>query len=275
MNKLNVDEETLRDLYVTKRKTTYEIAEMLNSNRKSVARLLEKFDIDINPKQRKFELLKAIPITNEQKELIVGTLLGDGCISKSGRKINYSLIIGHCEQQKDLVFWKKDILANFVNVVSKRVDKRGNSIMYTFTTLSHHELKLYYDLFYDNGKKVIRDELISHITPLSLATWIMDDGHLNKNINLRLHTEGFSEQDCEKLQYMLKVKFDIRCKVAKYNRRNKVYCYLSFNKENTIKTSKLTERYFIDCMKYKLYHDCSSTTSCQTSEIIIPDDDKV
>jgi hypothetical protein len=86
----------------------------------------------------------------------------------------------------------------------------------------------------------------------------MDDGSNNitkNNINLRLHTEGFSEMENIKLQNMLKASFDIRSKVCKFVRNNKEYCYLSLNKENTLKTSKLVEEYFVECMKYKLYAD--------------------
>ena len=91
----------------------------------------------------------------------------------------------------------------------------------------------------------------------------MDDGYLNKNVNLRLSTDGFTEEENIKLQNIIKINFDIRCKVCKYTRNNKEYCYLSMNKENTIKTSNLTKEFFVDCMKYKLYFD-SPTTECKT-----------
>ena len=151
--------------------------------------------------------------------------------------------------------WKKIILGNLVNVVNKRVDKRGNSTMYCFTSVVHNEFKQIYDLFYENGKKIIKDEMLNYITPFGLAVWIMDDGGLvgRGGVNLRLSTDGFSEDDNKKLQQMLRLNFGINSKIGKYTRHNKEYCYLSLNKENTIKATKLTEKYFVDCMKYKLY----------------------
>lgn len=251
-----IEIETLQDLYVQKRKTTYEIAEILQTTRKTVSQYLKKYGIDINPKQRKYELLKAVPLTKEQKEMIIGSMLGDGCIAPHGRKNkSYRFIVGHCEKQKDLVYKKKAILGNLVNTISIRNDKRKNSTMYCFNTIVHHELKSIYDLFYENGKKIIRDDIFKYITPRCLAFWIMDDGSSGFNQNkiyLRLHTEGFTEPENIKLQTMLKSSFDIRSKVCKYNRNNKEYCYLSINKENTIKISKLVEEYFVDCMKYKI-----------------------
>lgn len=275
MKSLDLDEEVLKKLYVDKKKTSYEIAEILQVSRTTVIRYLKKFNIDVNPKQRKFELIKKVPLTKEQKEMIVGTVLGDGCIAPHGRKNkSYRLIVGHCEKQKDLLFFKKAYLGNLVNIVNCREDNRQNSIMYSFNTVTHQEFKFFYDLFYENNKKVIKDALIMHLSPRSLAFWIMDDGSNNKvknNVNLRLHTECFTEEENIKLQSMLKASFDLRSKVCKFNRNNKEYCYLSFNKENTIKTSNIVQEYFEESMKYKLYAD-PQRLECQSLSNIGNDD---
>lgn len=276
MKSLELDENILKDLYVDKKKTSYEIAEILEVSRQTVIRYLKKYGIDINPKQRKYELIKKVPLTKEQREMIIGTILGDGCIAPHGRKNkSYRLIIGHSENQKDLVLLKKSYLSNLVNVINCRKDEKKKSIMYSFNTITHHEFKFFYDLFYENCKKVIKDDLLIYLTPRSLAFWIMDDGSNNKvknNINLRLHTECFTEEENIKLQSMLKASFDLRCKVCKFNRNNKEYCYLSFNKENTIKMSVLVEEYFINCMKYKLYAD-PQRLECQSLSIDNIDND--
>lgn len=248
-----ISKETLKDLYLNKRKTTYEIAEMFQVNRKTITRWLSEYDIDINPKQRKYELIKKVPFTQKQKDLIVGTVLGDGCIALHGRK-NKScrLIVSHCEKQKDFLMWKKSILGNFVNVINKKEDKRKNSIMYSFTTVVHNEFKFYRNLFYDGNKKIIKEELINHLSPLSLATWFLDDGTLYKNVNMRLSTDSFTKEDNEKLQWMLKCNFDIKSKVCEYMRHDKKYYYMSFNKSNSLKMTEMIAPYSIDCMQYKL-----------------------
>jgi hypothetical protein len=270
MKSIDLDEKLLIELYVDKRKTTYEIAEILQIDRRTVIKYLKKYKIDVNPKQRKYELIKKVPFTKEQREMLVGCLLGDGCIAPHGRKNkSYRFLVSHCEKQKDLVLYKKAILGNFVNTIRRYEDKRENSVMYSIVTVTHNEFKQFYDLFYENGKKVIRDELINYLTPRSLAFWIMDDGSCGKNqnrITIRLHTEGFTEEENIKLQAMLKSGFDVRSKVCKFNRNNKEYCYISINKENTIKLSKIVEEYFVDCMRYKIYAtpqrlECQSLSS--------------
>ena len=269
MKSKDLDKDLLQDLYVEKKKTAYEIAEILQVNRSTVVRYLKKYNIDINPKQRKYELIKKVPLTKEQREMIIGTLLGDGCVTPHGRKNkSYRLMIGHCEKQKDLVLYKKAMLGNLVNNVNRREDKRKNSVMYSFTTVTHNEFKFFYNLFYENGKKVIKDELAMYLTPRALAFWIMDDGSSSKNenkISLRLHTQGFTEEDNLKLQKFLNVCLGIKSKVCKYNRNDKEYCYLSINKENTLKASNLTSDYFVDCMRYKIYTD-PQRLECQSSD---------
>lgn len=248
-----ISKDKLEDLYVTKGKTSYEIAEMFDVNRTTVTRWLKKHGIDINPKQRKYELIKKIPFTQEQKDLIVGTVLGDGCIALHGRKNKSArLIVGHCEKQKDFLMWKKGILGNFVNVINKKEDEKKNSIMYSFSTVTHNEFKFYRNLFYSGNKKIIKDELINHINPLSLAAWFLDDGTLMKNVNMRLSTDSFTKEENEKLQWILKCNFDIRSKVCEYTRNNKKYYYMSFNKENSLKMTEIIAPYSIECMQYKL-----------------------
>jgi predicted DNA-binding protein YlxM (UPF0122 family) len=85
--KVNIPSKNkLLSLYIDKRLTTYEIAEIFGVHRRSVNRWFVKYGIDVVPSQRKYELIKKVPLTKEQREMIVGTLLGDGFIGEHGRK---------------------------------------------------------------------------------------------------------------------------------------------------------------------------------------------
>ncbi|MFA6074157.1 MAG: hypothetical protein WC758_08620 [Candidatus Woesearchaeota archaeon] len=215
---------------------------------------MEKFGIEINSKQRKFELIKNIPLDLIQRQLVFGTLLGDGCIAPHGRKNkSYRLLIGHCEAQKELVLWKKQILNDYVNVIKKNIDKRGNSIMYSFSTITHNDFKYFYDLFYENGRKVIREEMVQYLTPLALAVWIIDDGsrYQMKNI-MRIATDSFTKSENELLQYFFKNNFDLQAEVRGYIRNNRQFHYLSFNVKNSILLSDIIRPYIINSMKYKI-----------------------
>lgn len=245
--------DELIELYVDKRLTTYEIAEIYQVHRRTVNRWFKTLSIDVNPKQRKYELIKKVPISKEQKEMIVGTLLGDGFVGEHGRK-NKScrLHIGHCEKQKSLVLHKKAILGNFVNVINKKIDKRENSIMYSFVTVTHNDFRFFRKLFYENNKKIIRPEIINYVTERSLAYWIMDDGCLNKGCNIRLSTDGFSYKEQLILQDMLKSKFGVRSKIVRYIRNGKEYYFISINKRNSQILSDLVRDYILYDFRYKI-----------------------
>jgi len=272
MKKIDIPKEKLIELYVDKQLTMFEISEIYNVDRTTISNKLKEYSINNNPTVRKYKILKATPFTNEQKELILGSLLGDASIIKRIKTSYFK--VGHCEKQKEYVLWKKSILGNFVNQITKCVDKRGNSIMYNFNTLSHHELNYYRNLFYDNNKKIIQKELISKFTsPLSLAVWYMDDGSRGK-YNCRFATDCFSENENKVLVDLLKINFDIKTKIAKYTRNNIEYCFLTLNKPNTLKLFNIINPYIVDCVKYKIFpefhcQDCSSTTTCQNQEYLM------
>ncbi len=264
-----ITKEECINLYIDKRLTTYEIAEIYNVNKTTVSKWLKKYNIDTNPKQRKYEYIKKIPFTDRQREIIVGTSLGDAHIALHGRK-NKScrIVIGHCIKQKDFLLWKKAELGNFVNVVRTYKSKTRNSTIISFTSVVHDSFKFYRNLFYNkSGKKIIKPELLNLITPLSLAVWVMDDGSTNGRgkVNMRISTDSFTKKENEMLQSMFKVRFGIKCKVAEYTRRQKKFYYLSFNKKNSIIFSNLIKEYILDSMKYKLVIDRSSETKCQIS----------
>lgn len=264
-----ISKEKLEELYLNKKLTTYEIAEMYDVHRATVGKWLKKYSIEINRKQRKYESLKKIPFTKEQRELIFGTVLGDGCISKHGRKNkSHRLYIGHCEKQKDLVFWKKEILGNLVNTVRRQEDKRGNSIMYNFVTITHNEFKFFYDLFYENNKKIIREKMIHYLTPFALAVWVMDDGSRDQRKNtMRISTDSFSKSENETLKHCIKINFNINAKICEYTRNDNKFYYLSFNVRNAALLSDVIRPFVIDCVSYKLCPSRSSTTTCQTPKI--------
>lgn len=64
-----------------------------------------------------------LTITQRQKELIIGTLLGDGNMRLPGRNINANLIIAHSANQKAYVYWKYEILKNLVLTPPRREER--------------------------------------------------------------------------------------------------------------------------------------------------------
>lgn len=245
--------DKLVELYLDKNLTTYEIAEIFEVSRRTIGRWFKNYNILIDSSQRKYRKIKKIPFLKEQREFIVGTLLGDGFIGEHGRKNKSCRIhISHCDKQKNLLLHKKVILGNLVNRISKKIDKRDNSIMWSFVSVTHNEFNFFRNLFYEGNKKTIKKDIEHHITPLSLAHWVMDDGSCDGKYSIRLHTSGFSFKEHIILQNILKIKFGVKCKICEFTKNNNKMYYLSFNKRNSQILSDLIREYIIDDMKYKI-----------------------
>ena len=192
-------------------------------------------------------------LNNEQKALIIGTLLGDGCIEK--RHKNPRLRIDHSVAQKEYVFWKYNILKDIVTrepQILYEKDKRSGKIFsrWYFSSKAIPELEFYYQLFYQDGKKVIRKEILNHFKePLSLAIWLMDDSYKRNDCDaLRLSTDCFSFEEQKILQYCLDKNFGIGSKI--HRKGNYWNIYIPSTEMKMARA--ILNSYIIPTMSYKL-----------------------
>lgn len=255
------EKEELERYYVTEKLTLNQISLIYGVSRSTATRWLNKYNIPIKSNVRKFYHLKAIPFTQLQKEFIIGTMLGDGFIGKVGKN-SKRITMTHGEKQLNYLLWKKSIMGNFVNNISsyQQGPERNYCVSWRWASITHNEFNFYHKLFYENNKKVVREDIVHYITPFAMAVWVMDDGWKSNNCNIRISSEGFTKEENEILQRAIKVNLNINVKVCEYTRNNKKYYYLSFNKRNSILLTQLISSYVIPTMQYKLIKDLSSTT---------------
>lgn len=254
----SISKEELISLYDNQNKTVKEICKIYSVGKKAINKWLKEYNIKkITGPQRRYHLARKIPFTKDQVSIIIGTLLGDASLSSSG---NFKrLSVSHCEKQLDYLLWKKKMLSNFVTRMVKNEEWKWGSVMYSINTMGHQDFDKIYNILYRNDKKVITYNLINHLDNLALAVWFMDDGSSKKNKNgvtycSKISTEGFSYKENVILQNILNTNFNIRSKICKYSKDNKKYNYISIDKENSVKLSKIIEKYTVDCMKYKLVY---------------------
>lgn len=250
INKFN-NKETIKD-----------IAKWYEISPPAISRLLKSKNINIIPIGRKYDILRETPINTIQKQFLIGCVLGDGCLYRDGKNSNFKLSFGHCKKQEEYFHWKIALMDPFINTFRESNDKRGNSIMLQTTTITHKDFNQFANMFYTKDRiKIIPNNLDIYLTPLSLAVWVMDDGNLKSNINMRIATMSFTEQENYKLQDYLKRCFDLNSKVMGFKYKGKQYYQLTLNKQNTQKLSDIIRPYVVNCMKYKLMPE-SSTTTC-------------
>src|SRR6266540_275014 len=70
------------------------------------------------------------------------------------------------------------------------------------------------DLFLDTeGKKIIPNNIADHLTPRSLAFWIMDDGQQVKRGGLTLCTDSYNSNEINILREALKNNFNLETSI--------------------------------------------------------------
>ena len=186
-------------------------------------------------------------LTQLQKSLIIGTLLGDGYLRQiKGRKDAF-LEVNHSINAKDYVDWKYKILRNISG--TEPIPRRGNGsrIAYRFYTRQHPELSQLFEMFYVDGKKRIPN---IKIDPFMLAVWFMDDGSRCRDRDVYLNTQQFNLSDQGKLISMLR-ELGLEATLQK----DKIYYRLRFLKKSIKPFNEMISNYLIPSMRYKLSYD--------------------
>jgi hypothetical protein len=180
--------EVLRDLYLDQRLTEGEIAERYGTYQVQINRLRKRWGIPTVSKAARLDLP---PLTPEQHQILIGSLMGDGhmaATSNTSARFNES----HSADQEEYLLWKSGILNPYVSstTATRKTDKDSGTIYHgkAFTTHSCTQLRHYYDLFYPapDRKRVFPWSLPKEMTPLVLAVWYMDDGGLANKYHPRI-----------------------------------------------------------------------------------------
>ena len=191
------------------------------------------------------------------EEIVVGTILGDGCLERNGR--NVRLRIDHSVNQKGFVDWKFHELQELQELnpsnprLVERVDSRTRRlhVNYRFSTETTSALNKYFTMFYGNqGCKDIPSSVGTVLTTvLSLAVWYMDDGGRRGDCKSGyLNTNAYSVRDVESLKECLFERFGVA--TATHFAAGKPRIYIP--KSQFAMFCDLIRPYVIDEMRYKL-----------------------
>lgn len=142
-----------------------------------------------------------IALREEQKDIIIGTILGDGYIEFNGFH-GSRLQIKQSDAHRDYVIWLYQRLENLCKSAPKQ---RLDTKQWYFSTRHLDVLTELRTIFYPKGKKGIPKDMRNFLTsPLSLAVWYMDDGRLDfrekYHCSIILNTDSFNEKEVEMLQ---------------------------------------------------------------------------
>jgi len=182
-------------------------------------------------------------LTNRQTEILIGSLLGDAYIHPLGK-----ICFEQADSQLEYINWKYAEMQNlaYPKIASVvRFDSRSKKETFSHRFFLRQIFQSWRYIWYPNGHKTLPDNIIEWFTPLTLAVWYMDDGHLEKGLAPLLASENFSLDDVNKLANILSQKFDLKVYVNK-NRR------IRLSRSSTEDFIRLVEPYILSAMRYKI-----------------------
>lgn len=192
-------------------------------------------------------------LSKRQDAIIIGTLLGDGCLEKHGKHTR--LRLEHGIKQKSYLSWKylelKSIITgSIMNVHAYHKVSKKFYDSFRIYSFSDQVFDKYWNSFYLEKKKIIPSNIASLLKdPLSLATWFMDDGYKRNDCNaLRLNTDSFSKDEQQILQSVLKDNFGIETKLHKKGKYWNIYVPQRESK----KFIEIVKPYIIPTLNYKI-----------------------
>src|SRR3989344_2379350 len=183
-------------------------------------------------------------LTQFQRSVIIGSILGDGYLRIFPGRKNALLEINHSYNQKEYVDWKYKILEKVSGSPPKARKGNGKGIAYRFYSKQLLELTELYKLFYANGRKVIPNILT--LDPIILSVWFMDDGSKCRDRDVYINSQQFTINEQRKLIAAL-AKLELYVKMN----RDKSYYRLRFLKSSVTKLMSLMSEIIVPSMKYK------------------------
>src|SRR3989344_3330793 len=113
-------------------------------------------------------LKTSLKLSNYQRDMLVGSILGDGGLYENWSKTNYRFQLCHSTRQSAYVNWKFSILKDWI--LSKPKIYRDSI---RFNTISHSDLTELGLIFYQNKKKYIPENIYDLLTPFVVAVCLM------------------------------------------------------------------------------------------------------
>ena len=196
---------------------------------------------------------KKLKLSEDQKDILIGLLLGDACLETQNQGRTYRLRIEYSIKQQEYCWHIFELFKDWVLTPPNEKHKRNGehrSLNIAFNTLSHGAFRFYAQQFYQSGKKVVPARIDKWLSPKALAYWYMDEGSIKskESKGVILNTQGFTKREVVDLSDVLKVNF----KIDAWERKQKdgYQIYISGKSYETF--LETVEKWILPSMKYKI-----------------------
>lgn len=218
-------------------------------------RVVEKWCCERNGLTQKYRQQNK-QLNQIQKDLIIGSLIGDGHIDK--RETQPMFIVSHAENQKDYLYWKYEILKDLCNippVYKQESVKFFNDKPYTCQPQYRFCTRIYDCLI--TLRSMNKLEIIDNLNDFSLSIFILDDGSRDRS-NWSVCVAGFNDIEKAHLLNKLKTFFKFDAYIAQSDDR-----YIKFRAENSRSLDNLILAQIpnnLDIIKYKIIENDNIAT---------------
>ena len=199
-------------------------------------------------------------LSETQRQLIIGTMLGDGHITKEG-----IYRVGHCGAQSEYVQLKYDILSPLVKNPIKHTFSKLNGKLHPscgFFTIFTRELAELRRTIYPHGVRNLDTAWYEHGDARALAFWFADDGSARwqgstNSPVVTLSTNNFTPEDVEKLKLWLKNRWGLnffinKCHATTSCANKSINRVLVSDSESAWRLFELVAPFLPECFRYKL-----------------------
>jgi hypothetical protein len=266
-----IEENKLNNVYIEKGNNIFDTAAELRVSVQTVMASLKKYDMGFVKPKHLYSDLRKTDFSEFQRDMVIGSILGDGCVYKKSNSRNCVFEIRQSVKQREWAFWKANNLKPFfggkaIMTVKGKQNHRFEDIYgvryvntnddIRITINSHPYFTEIRNVFYPKGKKIIPvDYLEGKFNMNSLAVLIGDDGCLlNKGYGLKICTLGFEKKHVYEFAEFLSTLFDGTISVYKakhYISGIKYYIYMGGLAHRKPFVSEL-RNILPKCMHYKL-----------------------
>jgi hypothetical protein len=152
-------------------------------------------------------------LSQGQRDVLTGTLLGDGCLAKHGH--HHRLFVKHKLAHEALAVLKYETFREFVSMPMHRFDQELKGKRYPcvqFVTRTSPVLSEWHYRFYGEGRKAVPDDIARDLSPLAVAVWLMDDGAADY-AGVTFQTHSFGRAGSDRLAAVLRDRYRLETSV--------------------------------------------------------------
>lgn len=202
------------------------------------------------------------PLSEKTVSIILGSILGDGCLTISKMYRNARFSFRHSQHQKEYFRWKagelKEIAGDrseWIQGNEKNPDGWG-TVKFRFQSAALPSLTELHILTHKGTSgptAKIRRNWLNRLTSLSLAVWWLDDGSLVSDSRQGvLCTDSFSFEEVEILRQYLKVVWDINASIGKVKDTGRFRLWIRSTEELKKFLRIIIPHVFVENMLYKI-----------------------